>query len=338
MKKGLLAIVLFSISSFILLGQNLISEEFESASVPSGWTNGGVFTSTNNFCAGSRSLAFNGTGDFVITPLLVTPGSFTFEYKRSSNTTAWSMDVEYSSSTSGPWTNITTISSATTTCQMAGPFDLSAQSNIYIRFIDTRSTGANERYIDNVLVTDRAFNIRLDRFNVYSMNDGSVEIKWNTASENNNSFIAVERSSNGATFQEIGRVAGNGTTAEANNYSFTDHTPLAGANYYRLKQVDFDGSFEYSPVRVVFFQASNGTFLVYPTMANDYITVRLPEPNTKPAQVRIVNTLGQIVKRDVLAAETYEQTIQLDGLVSGEYMLIVQGEGEVMQQARFFKM
>jgi len=76
--------------------------------------------------------------------------------------------------------------------------------------------------------------------------ENAVALQWATASEKDNKEFVVERSHNGFQFEEITVVAGHGSTFIAQNYSATDVSPLTGTTYYRLKQVDYDGKFEYS--------------------------------------------------------------------------------------------
>lgn len=73
-------------------------------------------------------------------------------------------------------------------------------------------------------------------------------ISWTTYDEVNNAGFEVQRSVDGGKWSTIGKVAGNGTTTEVNEYFFQDEKPNAGVNYYRLKQNDVDGSFAYSDV------------------------------------------------------------------------------------------
>jgi len=75
-----------------------------------------------------------------------------------------------------------------------------------------------------------------------------VELRWQTASEKNNDFFEVQRSFNGKEFEVLGVVEGNGDSKELLNYEFKDYSPLAGDSYYRLRQIDYDGAFEYSEV------------------------------------------------------------------------------------------
>lgn len=74
----------------------------------------------------------------------------------------------------------------------------------------------------------------------------STMVKWATASESENDFFAVERSQDGRTFRELGRVTGRGTTTDAVSYAFEDNAPVNGTSYYRLRQVDFDGTTTFS--------------------------------------------------------------------------------------------
>ena len=75
-----------------------------------------------------------------------------------------------------------------------------------------------------------------------------VALSWQTATETENSHFFVERSTNGFTFTAIGRVEGAGTTNDARSYTYPDYTYHDGRNYYRLRQVDFDGSESLSEV------------------------------------------------------------------------------------------
>ena len=75
--------------------------------------------------------------------------------------------------------------------------------------------------------------------------NGNVRLNWYTASETNNAGFKIERSRDGSDYEEIFFIGGNGTTTNRNVYSYLDETASFGIYYYRLKQVNFDGSFEY---------------------------------------------------------------------------------------------
>ncbi len=82
-------------------------------------------------------------------------------------------------------------------------------------------------------------------------NDGSVKINWTTASETNNDYFTVERSQDGTFFEEVAVIDGAGTTSQLNSYEVEDKYPYSGTSYYRIKQTDFDGNFDYSDLVAV---------------------------------------------------------------------------------------
>ncbi len=84
--------------------------------------------------------------------------------------------------------------------------------------------------------------------------DQTALLHWETASEHNNDYFLIQRMNILGDYVTIGRVEGNGTTSLPSTYSFTDESPQSGINYYRLKQVDYNGQFEYSDIRSVEFE------------------------------------------------------------------------------------
>jgi len=75
-----------------------------------------------------------------------------------------------------------------------------------------------------------------------------VLLSWSTSNEINNDYFAIERSTDGVSFDNIGETDGQGTSSHLSEYEFVDKAPKDGSNYYRLKQVDYDGQFTYSKI------------------------------------------------------------------------------------------
>lgn len=104
----------------------------------------------------------------------------------------------------------------------------------------------------------------------------SAKLYWETASELNNDKFEVERSANGTDFIKIGEVKGNGTSQKLNTYNFKDYSPTSGVNYYRLKQLDFNGDFEYSDIKSVSFDFEASVFSIYPNPVSEVINFSKP--------------------------------------------------------------
>lgn len=154
-----------------------------------------------------------------------------------------------------------------------------------------------------------------------------VTLKWQTLSEKNNDRFSIEHSIEGEVFNRIGEIDGAGTTTEIQNYTFTHHTPSAGVNYYRLKQVDFDGTFEYSKVVAINAPGSNDIF-AFPNPAKDKITLQY-DYSKGSANIHLLDALGRRLNASVGGyAGNYEVQFPL-GLPKGTYWLKVERGGKV---------
>ena len=167
--------------------------------------------------------------------------------------------------------------------------------------------------------------IELSKFNV-KKGEQSVMLSWATASEKNNNHFEIQKSNNGTQFQTIGQVKGSGTNLSGAVYNFEDKTPSVGVSYYRLKQVDTDGTYAYTTVRSILFGKSK--IAVFSTIAKERISLTVSDDQIVPFD--IINLNGQTV----LAGKAIGQhTIDISGLNSGMYFIRTEG-GEV---TRFVK-
>ena len=164
-----------------------------------------------------------------------------------------------------------------------------------------------------------------------------THLHWRTSTEINNDYMAIERSSDGRTFKEIGRVQGAGTTQVEQSYSFVDERPLSGVNYYRLRQVDFDGRYEYhETVAVDLSSETPEKLLVYPTQAKDHIQIVAGTEMNEDAQVQVLSTDGKIWKTTLWLEKSTQMELSVAELPAGSYWLrILNREG--IQQAYFHK-
>ncbi|MCB0636557.1 MAG: T9SS type A sorting domain-containing protein, partial [Lewinella sp.] len=124
----------------------------------------------------------------------------------------------------------------------------------------------------------------------------AVYLRWQTSAEEDNDYFAVEWSTDGRSFTEIGQVKGAGTIAEVQAYDYPHRPPVAGAQYYRLRQVDFDGTVDYSPVRRVDWGRLRADWQVFPNPATDQITLQPPYPLAGETVIcRIFDSQGRLL-------------------------------------------
>ncbi|MEM9849305.1 MAG: hypothetical protein AAF847_15580, partial [Bacteroidota bacterium] len=156
-----------------------------------------------------------------------------------------------------------------------------------------------------------------------------IDLVWSTASERNNSHFELERSEDGKTFKAIARIQGQGTTLEQADYSYADHEAIPNVlYYYRLKQVDFDGAYEYSEIRAAELAAEVGAMMLYPNPigVNQALQVRF-FAKALLADFVIMDIHSRPVlqiKQDLNATGWNTIQIDLDGLAAGTYILMDQ--------------
>ncbi len=149
--------------------------------------------------------------------------------------------------------------------------------------------------------------------------DFSIDLQWETASENNNDYFEVEKSNDGEVFESIGRVSGNGNSSILKSYSFPDYSLADGLVYYRLRQVDFDGRFKYSKTIVVksALQIVNSLPTIYPNPTFDNnVNIIIPQNETL-LKVIIFNNGAKAISTSVFDTEGYMHNISINSLNKG---------------------
>jgi len=160
-----------------------------------------------------------------------------------------------------------------------------------------------------------------------SINNSDVQLLWSTASELNNRGFEIERSINDPNnFVTIGFVDGKGSSTEINYYSFTDKPQLSGVNqlYYRLKQVDFDGTFTYSDVINISYDVPVEFVLSqnFPNPFNPLTRISFFIPKESFVSLKVYDFLGREVSTLVYEMRTvgsYELSFDASNLPSGTY-------------------
>jgi hypothetical protein len=179
-----------------------------------------------------------------------------------------------------------------------------------VNFADTEffTLGSTEKY---------ALPITLISFDVKSKANKSVEVKWSTASEVGNAFFTIERSLNGREFTPIATLQGAGDSEYVIDYRFEDLYPVSGTSYYRLKQTDFNGEYDYSEMKRVIFIPNDqlgATFGIYPNPIKngESLSLTYAISITQEIEIQIVSASGILIDRSKRIIRAEEQSVELD--------------------------
>lgn len=133
-----------------------------------------------------------------------------------------------------------------------------------------------------------------------------VKLDWSTASENNNAFFTLERSSDGRNFEAIAHIDGAGNSNDILYYSYIDTKPTNDFNFYRLRQNDLGGEFDYSPIRSVYIENRfDETYTLYPnpSVKGENVYIDYSVEKAKEVNLKVLNTTGNVF---------YNEQIQLN--------------------------
>ncbi len=144
----------------------------------------------------------------------------------------------------------------------------------------------------------------------------AVQLDWATATETGSDYFEIQRARNDGDWQPLDRVYSAGDSNEPQAYSFLDEEAVAGDVYYRLKQVDLDGSFMYSPVVSTSFNTISG-FEVFPNPATDWVSV------TSAEKVELLDLTGRVVlsSANALRSGDKQMSFNVSELPAGIYLL-----------------
>ncbi|MEM9327503.1 MAG: FG-GAP-like repeat-containing protein [Bacteroidota bacterium] len=198
-------------------------------------------------------------------------------------------------------------------------YDFNASVIVDNELILTSINGTSGGTCDSVLP------VVLAEFSGAKVPDG-ISLAWRTISEVENDRFEIERSSNGEAWDVIGIVEGFGTSEGTRYYSFEDVNPLPGINYYRLKQVDFDGSFEYHPSIAVLFDSDGQGITVYPNPSEGVVFVDLGDQFSRsPFELEVLDVSGRSVRS--LSYGPLQSVLRLElNLQPGIYQIIASNQ------------
>jgi hypothetical protein len=192
----------------------------------------------------------------------------------------------------------------------------------------------NEMYIDDYRFGDMPVPVELTSFTASVNNNGNVILNWSTATEINNNMFEIERRTEEGAYFTIGYVNGAGTTTEPQNYSYTDKSVETGKYFYRLKQIDFDGRFEYSDAVEVDVSGPLGFNLEqnYPNPFNPSTSIKYSIPESGNVKLSVYNLVGEevaVLINGFTQSGFYEVSFDASNLPSGVYLYKLQSANSV---------
>ena len=168
--------------------------------------------------------------------------------------------------------------------------------------------------------------------------DKVIYLKWATITEINNSHFEIEHSTNGLDFIKIENIEGAGNSFSALEYNYTHHDSSPGINYYRLKLVDYNGDFEYSPVEKIALRLLQSTFLtLFPNVSSDQIRLNfLNENQSEKIHLKVFDTIGRNIYDLEIPGNTNRYNLKVDAIPAGYYIVQVK-LGKTLLVERFLK-
>jgi hypothetical protein len=178
----------------------------------------------------------------------------------------------------------------------------------------------------------------VELINFIGRQDGNkVILEWETAVESNNKGFEIHKSNDGREWEKIDFVNGNGTTTEIKKYQYQDANPFSGINYYRLKQVDLDGAFEYSKIIVVENENLSKVLRVFPNPSTGLFNVEISNSANQRVQIKVLDNLGRRVWESDLVESESNWRKEINIPTDGVYLLTIQIGNEIFNERMVIK-
>ncbi len=154
-----------------------------------------------------------------------------------------------------------------------------------------------------------------------------VDIHWTTLSEQNNRYFILQRSADGQQFANLDTIAAAGISGGGDSYTYADHTPFPGKNFYRLTQADLDGKTSFYGILQVIVPAANVSLRISPNPSSGTLYLDLVNPEQGMLQVSVLDIQGKVLRSFSFRKESpgYHQPVDLGGLAAGSYFIRIRG-------------
>ena len=235
-------------------------------------------------------------------------------------------------------TSSVTASSSTGWTQAVYTFTPNATSTTIQINNTTTGIGGNDFYIDNIQFLSscsmtQSIKVTINcvapvtylDFTAVKQGEGAL-LNWETANETNSAYFVIEKSSDGTSFEPIGKITAAGNSSTIHSYSFTDPSIATGITYYRLAQYDIDGAVHYSIIKEVSKNGVTGVQVI-PNPNNGTFVVAFDNTGDVKSRISVLNALGQIVYEGAESSTNYHK-IDISALATGIYYLHVSTDAE----------
>jgi Secretion system C-terminal sorting domain len=210
-------------------------------------------------------------------------------------------------------------------------------NQVYIMLLDNFSQSTTPFVFDwslSGVVLDCTIQLPVSYLKWSGQTRGAVnELEWVTATEIMNELFVIERSMDNLHFEPIASVAGNGTTQTTHAYNWTDERPMPGVNYYRLKQIDWNGQSHYSDI-IAIDRAVH--FTLAPNPAQDQVRIWLNQESAPSSSIVMTDMCGRVVyQKSVVDQKNTPLEIPLNSYQPGAYIVTLRDrDGRILQHAR----
>ncbi|MBN8668356.1 MAG: T9SS type A sorting domain-containing protein [Chitinophagales bacterium] len=227
--------------------------------------------------------------------------------------------------------------------QVGGTFTLGAgQTSVRYRIINNQTGGCgNDLAIDDITFERVMSTLPVTGLQTTAIrNNNDVNVKWQTLTESNTSHFVVEKSTNGKDWEAIGTVAAAGNSIFKKEYSLNDTKPAAD-NYYRIQQVDIDGTFTYSNVVTIKVNATVIKASTYPNPFTNGVQVDIKAETNQSVIINLYDLNGKVVKQlnaELRKGSNSVAVNDLKNIPAGMYLLdITSREGQSIYKTKLMK-
>jgi hypothetical protein len=267
----------------------------------------------------------NGPNAYIVTPTL-SSGVNTVTWRNNSTSTSGAVSVYYSTNNGGNWTLAATVPTvATANC---GELYSVTINNVAVNRIKFQNETTANQEIDNVTITSvTALPVTFSSSKAY-IREAAIQVEWSVSTESNVRHYSIERSANGRDFSSVGIVESKGSSNTLTSYAWSDATPFNGANYYRVKALDKDGSSKFSGIMHVNISKGKVDLIVAPNpVKNNQLNLQFSDLTKGSYTLKVFNNTGQAVFTTQLSTQggSLSRSLSLHGVRPGVYNLQVSG-------------